>query len=390
MSRRPRVLIVGGPDVNARLELMVRLKTDFEVSAVGSNPALQAEFQAQGFGYESYRLHRGVNPSSDLMSLVQLVEIFKRRRPDVVHAFDTKPGIWGCLAGRLAGVPVVIGTVTGLGSLYATNGPRTRLLRSIYEQLQRAACWASTATVFQNLADARQLVAGGIVSAGKAVVIPGSGVRTDIFDPAKVPAAERLRVRAELGVRPDEILVTMVSRVIRSKGVLDFVDAAELIRGQVATARLLLVGAEDPESLDRLSGAELARLRRAVLWPGPRRDIPAVLAASDIFVLPSAYREGVPRVLLEAAAMGLPIVTTDSPGCNDVVVGEVNGLLVREGNPDALARAIVRLACEPEVRRTFGWASRRRAVEQFDLSVVAARTADLYRGLLKGRGSRER
>ena len=134
--------------------------------------------------------------------------------------------------------------------------------------------------------------------------------------------------------------------------------------------------------MDSFSAAELADVARVVHWPGPRNDVPLVLAASDLFVLPSYMREGIPRVLLEAAAMGLPLVTTDTPGCNDVVEEGVNGHLVPPRDPAALAAAIERLLDQPQQCRAFGRCSRERAVERFDLSVVVDATRDCYTQLL--------
>ena len=150
-------------------------------------------------------------------------------------------------------------------------------------------------------------------------------------------------MRASLGIPPDAPLVTMVARVIRSKGVEDFVAAAQQVRLRQPATHFLLVGPADKDSVDSFRLDELAEFGRIVHWPGARRDIPCVLAASDLFVLPSYLREGIPRVLLEAASMGLPLVTTDSPGCNDVVADGVNGFLTPLRDPAALSQAIQRL-----------------------------------------------
>lgn len=381
----PAVLLVGGPDVDARIPLMRFLRNDFEIAAVGSNPALADHFSAAGFTYYTYGLGRSTNPLRDALAIWQLTGIFRRLKPRIVHAFDTKPGVYACIAARLAGVPVVVGTVTGLGSLYVTDSWSVRMLRRVYEQLQKLASAFSDLTIFQNRDDASQFVDGGVVPAGKALLIPGSGVMTDVYSQSAITKEDRLRLRAQLGLPPDEPVVTMISRVIRSKGVLDFVAAARDASERGLRARFVLVGADDPESVDRLTNAERDLLRKTVIWTGPRRDIAAILGISSAFVLPTAYREGIPRVLLEAASMGLPIVTTDSPGCNDVVEDGVNGFLIRAGDPAALGKAILQLLEQPELREHFGQISRRRAVEQFDLSVIASQTRLAYARLLAGR-----
>ena len=131
MCSLPEVLLVGGPDVDARLELMNSLKDAFNFSALGSDPALNDRFLAEGFGYSTYRLSRRVNPILDLLTLGQLVITFRRLKPQIVHTFDTKPGVWARLAARIAGVPIVIGTLPGLGSLYASDGLKTRFVHRV-------------------------------------------------------------------------------------------------------------------------------------------------------------------------------------------------------------------------------------------------------------------
>ena len=377
----PKVLIVGGPDVDARLELMRALAGEYALAAAGTAPGLAPAFAAAGFPYFGYPL-AGPTPLADLRALHALVRLLRRVRPQLVHAFDARPGVYGCLAASLTGVPAVVGTIPGLGSLYVGGGPARRALRAAYETLQRWASHRSDVTLFQNRDDLEDLVARRVVPPDRAAVVPGSGVRTDLLDPALVSAAERRRVRASLGVPADAPLVTMVSRVIRTKGVAEFAAAARDLRRRVPGSHFLLVGAADPNSVDRLGPGELAGLAAAVHWPGPRRDVPQVLAASDLFVLPSYLREGIPRALLEAASMGLPLVTTDTPGCKDVVEDGVNGSLVPARDAEALARAVRRLLMQPELRERFGRESRRRAVSLFDLSVVVGQTRALYQELL--------
>jgi glycosyltransferase involved in cell wall biosynthesis len=386
MTNLPRVLIVGGSDVDARLELMNCLSDSFDVSALGSLSSLHDRFRAQGFGYTTYRLGRGANPVSDLSTLGQLLSVFCRIRPHVVHTFDTKPGVWGRLAARLAGVPIVIGTLPGLGALYANHDLKSRLVRSVYQPLQRLACHFSDLTIFQNRDDAGQFIAARVVPERKTRVIFGSGVLTDLFAPGQVSEAEQARFRRELGLQPNELIVTMVSRVIRSKGVLEYAAAARDLGARYSHVRFLLVGPDDNDGIDRLTSAELGQLKQNVVWPGPRQDIPTVLAVSDVFVFPSAYREGVPRVLLEAASMGLPIVTTDSPGCSEVVEDGVNGFRVPARDTEALAEAVLRLIVQPELRQRFGRVSRQRAVEYFDLSKIADQTRAIYHDFLERKG----
>jgi glycosyltransferase involved in cell wall biosynthesis len=382
-GKLPKVLIIGSDDVNARLDLMRGLAGTYALAAAGTSRELAPCFERSGFAYHYYPLSRGARLFSDAYALVALCRLLGRLRPRIVHAFDTKPGVYGCLAAHLVGIEVVIGTVTGLGSLYGEDGIRSKIVRGIYEKLQRLASRHSDATVFQNRDDRAEFLARRVVPADKAALIAGSGVPTGALDPARISEDQRHEVRANLGISANALLVTMVSRVIRSKGVEEFAAAAERLRSRFPQAHFLLVGPADSDSVDSFSAGELAALGRAVIWQGPRQDIPQVLATSDIFVLPSYLREGIPRALLEAAAMGLPLITTDSPGCNDVVEDGVNGLLTPARNPTALSEAIATLLARPDLCARFGWESRQRAVERFDLELVVTQTHRLYSELLE-------
>ena len=384
MDNLPTVLLVGDPDIDARIPLMKHLE-GFSVAAAGSSQALAQKFLESGFAYYWYPLSRRVDFLSDFSTLLHLTALFRRLSPTIVHTYDTKPGVWGRLAAKIARVPVIVGTLPGLGSLYINDRLLTRLIRLGYQPLQKLACSYSDLTIFQNQDDLRDFVRMGLAPITKATVISGSGVSSTLFDPGKVSPLERAQMRKEFGISQKSILVTMVSRVIRSKGVLDYAEAARIVQGQTNT-RFLLVGSSDESSLDKLTTAELSRLDQSVILSGRREDVSRLLGASDIFVFPSFLREGVPRVLLEAASMGLPIVTTNTPGCNSVVEEGVNGFLVPPRDPEALAEAILRLVADPEMRARFGRKSRQLAVSQFDLSLIANQTADLYHMLLVKKG----
>ncbi len=379
---RPRLVILGGPDVDARLELMQALKEHFQVSALGSDPSLRDMFERAGFRYDAYHLNRRTNPFADLLTLGELISKLRRLRPEIVHAFDTKPNVWGRLAARLSGVPVVIGTLTGKGSLYGSRGLKTTLARLVYRPLQTLACTVSDLTVFQNRDDQDYFTTSGMVRRQKTTVVPGSGVSTTRFDPIAASAQDKATLRSELGLREDHIVVTMISRLIRSKGVLEFSAVAPGVQAAYPNARFLLVGPDDPQSQDRLTPQELQQLKEAVICPGMRRDIALILSITDVFVLPTSYPEGIPRVLLEAASMGLPLVTTNSPGCREVVVEGSNGFLIEAGDTASLAQVILRLIEQPDLRRRFGQASRERATKYFDIAAITAQTCTIYEKFL--------
>jgi glycosyltransferase involved in cell wall biosynthesis len=254
------------------------------------------------------------------------------------------------------------------------------LARLAYQPLQTLACRMADLTVFQNADDAHEFERRHVVTQDHSIVIPGSGVRTDLFAPGHSDAEPLQRAELEL---PDQgLVVVMISRILRSKGVLDFAAAARATRLADPTVNFLLVGPADPDSVDALTVRELEELRGSITWVGRRSDVRNVLALADIFVFPSYYREGIPRVLLEAASMGLPLIAADVPGSREVVEDGVNGFLVPPREPQAISEAVLRLADAHELRQRFGDNSRSRAVSLFDSSLVAERIESLYRTLL--------
>jgi glycosyltransferase involved in cell wall biosynthesis len=382
-DRRRKLLLVGGPDVDARLPLMRQLSRRYDVAAAGSSQHAMSRVGQAGFECFDFPLVRRVNPLADVRSVNRLTAVMRKHRPDIVHTFDTKPGVYGCIAARRAGVPNVLTTITGLGSLYSRNDLRSTLLRRVYAGLQRIACRRADWTVFQNNRDRRQLIAEGVVSPERSLVVLGSGVDTDHYSAKQVKPAERNRLRRQVGLDEEEVVVTMIGRVTRSKGVLTFARAARLVRGSMPNVRFMLIGGEDKESLDRLQPGELETIRTSVHWIGPREDVVELLALSDVFVLPTAYREGIPRVLLEAAAMGLPLVASDMPGCDEVVAHDKNGLLLGHVSATDIAAAVVCLVRNEAARIRMGLESRRRAVRMFDLRVVSDQLDGLYQALLE-------
>ena len=378
-----RILIVGGDDVEKRIDLMRTLSDRFRFAAAGSDLGRAEEFADAGFPFFYYPMDRGTNPLSDARTFFFLGRVMRRLQPDLVHAFATKPAVWGRLAARWAGVPAVMGTLPGLGSLYSFNDFRTRVVRRLYQPLQRRACRSSDLTVFQNRKDFNQFVDTDVAPRERSVVIPGSGVRTEEFSRENANPSAVAAFRSAVGAREGDLVITMISRLIRSKGVREFAEAARLLAAEGRAVRFVLAGPEDHGSWDSLSPGELEEVRGSVSYLGERADVRTLYGGSDIFVLPS-YREGLPRVLLEAASMGLPLVATRNPGCEEVVEEGRNGFLVEGRNGVALAEKIKVLVDQPLLRKRFSRESRTIAVNRFDLRVIAEATASHYQRLLKG------
>jgi glycosyltransferase involved in cell wall biosynthesis len=220
--------------------------------------------------------------------------------------------------------------------------------------------------IFENPDDREQFVAAGAIEPDRAVVIRGGGINLKDFAPAPEPAGAPI--------------VTLASRLIWAKGIREFVAAAGIVRRIMPATRFALVGEPDPGNPTSVDEAVLRQWNEegAVEWWGPRSDMQAVLAQSTIVVLPTLYREGVPRILMEAASAGLPIVTTDAPGCREIVEHGRNGILVPPGDEEAVAAAIISLLEAPALRRQYGAAGRVLAVEEFGVDAVVARTLAIY------------
>jgi len=318
---------------------------------------------------------RAMDLAEDARALAELVRLFRRLRPDIVHTHNPKPGVYGRLAARLAGVPAIVNTVHGL---YATPDDRWAR-RAVVYGVERAATTCSQAELVQNPEDLDTL--GRLrVPPGKLVLL-GNGVDLARFHP--VTAAAAARARQALGAADGQVVVGMVGRLVWQKGLRELFAAAERLRRCRPEVLVVLVGPLDPDKADGLGEADLAAARALgnVSFLGPRRDVEALYPGFDLFVLPS-YREGFPRSAMEASACGVPVVATDIRGCREVVDPGVTGLLVPPHDARALAQAIGQLAADPARRQAMGRAARRRAEAEFDDRRVVSITLDVYRRLL--------
>jgi glycosyltransferase involved in cell wall biosynthesis len=313
------------------------------------------------------------------MAIGQLSKLVQGVRPDVVQTFDTKPNLLAPLAIRGA-VPVVR-TINGMGWVFSSAHLKALALRPVYLALQRlAACW-TTATVFQNTADSRFFRRYHLLGNSPAVLIGSSGIDVGAFEAAQVQALSIAKLRAELSLGDSEVVLT-VSRLTVQKGIPTLLEAAAIVHAVRPGVRFLLVGPRESEGPFAVDQALIDRYAPYVIALGTRSDVPALLGLADVFACPTEYREGVPRVLLEAGLAGVPIVTTRVPGCDDVVVENWNGHLVPQRDPRALAAAILDLLQDPTRARAMGERSIELVRREFDLNVVADRYADLYRQLL--------
>ena len=314
---------------------------------------------------------RGMAPWRELKTLLELSMIYRRERPDVVHHVAMKPVIYGAVVARLTGVPTVINALAGLGFVFVSAGLRARLLRPLIKMALRVALRGpSISNLVQNPDDIAVLKRLR-VSQERITMIKGSGVDVSHFTPQPEPEGR--------------IVISMVSRMLWDKGVGEVVESARILRACAVPVQVRLIGAPDPENPASIPEQRLREWHRdgVVEWQGYRDDVRSVWAESHIAVLPS-YREGLPKSLLEAAACGRPIVTSDVPGCREIVRDGENGLLVPVNDPEALARALGRLIDDATLRHGMGERGRRLVEKEFAEPIVTRQTLDLYRDAREG------
>ena len=314
---------------------------------------------------------RGGSPLGEIATLVRLVKLYRRYRPTVVHHVALKPVIYGSLAARIARVPGIVNAVTGLGYVFTAPTSHARLLRGIMRvALRMAFSRTHTTIIVQNPDDEETLLQGGLVRADQTRLIRGSGVDLDEFHVTDFPD----------GVPT----VVLASRMLWDKGVGEFVEAAKTLRAQGVAARFVLVGDTDPDNPRAVPRTQLSQWHESgvVEWWGHRSDMAAVFAGSHVVCLPSTYGEGIPKVLIEAASAGRPIVATDAPGCREIVQNGENGLLVPMHDPVALGKALRTLIGDHALRREMGARGRRLVEDEFTIERVLDDTMAVYRELL--------
>jgi glycosyltransferase involved in cell wall biosynthesis len=353
----------------------------FDVSVVSSPGAeLDAFGERERVPVHAVAMERRITPLRDIASVVRLWRLFRRERPDVVHAHTPKGGLLGTLAATAARVPVRIYHMRGL-PLATQKGWRRFLLA----QTERVSCALAHRVLCVGESLREAAVEAGISTRDRLTVLgagSGQGVDTSRFDPSRFDAAARLARRRELAVPDDALVFGFVGRLVRDKGILELWEAWQQVREQIPHAVLIVVGGADsrdaapPEMLDALARDERVRMVGFVSEP------PATYAAMDVVVLPT-YREGFPNVPLEAAAMCRPVVATAVTGCVDAVRDGETGTLVRARSGDDLARAMLRYASDPELRTEHGEAARRRVLRDFRRERVWQHLADEYARLFE-------
>ena len=351
---------------NFRRNLIERLQSEgFDVVAVAPRDEHTAALTASGVRYFPIDVDsKGVSPLRDLRLTAQYYDIFRQLRPVAYLGWTIKPNVYGSLAAHALGIPV-INNISGLGTAFIKVNMLTRIVRKLY----RTALSRSATVFFQNRDDRDLFVAQHLVPAGSARLLPGSGIDLAQFS----PPAEATTLAEQ---RPVAFL--MVARLLRDKGVIEFVEAARIVRAAHPEVEFQLLGFLDVENRTAISRAEVEawEAERVVRYLGSASDVRPHLARATAVVLPS-YREGMPRSLLEAAAMARPLIATDVPGCTEIARAGENAILCKVRDAASLAEAMsAMLALTPAERAAMGARGREIAEQEFDVSVVEERYLD--------------
>ena len=325
-----------------------------------SDPRTARILNAWGVPLETLPLARaGMNPIADMRSLVAILGAFRRNRPDVVFTYQTKPVIYGSIAAWIGGVPRRYAMITGLGYAFV---PEPGLKRKIVRSLAFVAIWIAlklvSHAIFQNNDDLELFVSRKLIGRDRVARVRGSGVDLRHFTPSPLPSGATTFL--------------MLARLLRDKGVYQFVDAARIVKRSHPTVRFILVGPFDPNPAAIRPDEVSPWVQEGVIeFLGPVEDVRPVIANCTVLVLPSYYGEGIPHAILEAMAMGRAIITTDATGCRETVVDGMNGYLVEVKQAAPLAAAAMRFIEDPGLAERMGRESEERAKKLFDGDAVA-------------------
>jgi glycosyltransferase involved in cell wall biosynthesis len=368
-----------------------RLSTALELAAQGHEVVMLSppgdygsRFASHGLRWIGLAMDRAsLNPLREMMTLHELVRTLRQERPALLHSFTMKCAVYGAIASRAAGVPAVVNAVAGMGYVYASDRMKARILRPMVTALMRGTLASSRSLlILQNPDDAETFAR--LVPERSIRVIRSSGVDTARFHPSD-SAAQTGRVPSA------RLRVVLAARLLWEKGVGEFVEAARILRRAGRDIECLLAGMPDPGNPRSVSLATVEQWSSEglVTWLGHVEDMPGLLRTVDAMALPSYYREGVPKSLIEGAASGLALVTTPLPGCREVVREHgVDGLHVPPRDAAALAERLAALDDDRELLQRLGARARANALAHFDERAVIRRTIEVYEELLQDRPSR--
>jgi glycosyltransferase involved in cell wall biosynthesis len=381
---RLRVAHVIGADIGVRFILLNQLlflkNRGYHVSAVCSNGRWVKEVETAGIPVKTIDIIRSVNPHRDVLSLWRLFHYFRSEKFDLVHTHTPKAGFLGRIAAKMARVPVIVHTNPGF-YFHENSG---NFSRAFYVLMEKMAAYCCDLIFSQNSEDIETAIREGICPPSKIKCL-GNGIDISRFDPDQFSPEMILAKKRELGIRPASRLVGFIGRLVREKGVIEFLQAARLVAEKVPNVKFLVVGPLEPEKSDQICPGIVKQLGledTVILIAEMRTDVPALLAILDVLVLPS-HREGMPRLPMEAGLMRKPVVATNIRGCREIVKNKETGILVPVKSARELAEAITYLLENPEEAHAMGINARKRVKEFYDEKNIFPRIAAEYERLTR-------
>lgn len=327
----------------------------------------------ESFFYHYIPLSRsGKQIFTEFKSFIAMYQLMQRIQPSIVHLVTIKPVIYGAIAARCARVPAVAAAIAGLGHVFVNHNWKARIFRYYISRLYKFAFQhVNLKIIFQNADDKNTLLLSKAFQEKQAILVRGSGVDLTQYSSTVEPDTSRF-------------VVIMAARLLRDKGVIEYVEAARLLKARGIDARFCLAGLPDPGNPSSIQPSQLEAWhnKKYIEYLGYCANIPVLFAKSHLIVLPS-YREGLPKVLIEAAACGRAIVTTDAPGCREAIIPNQTGLLVKPGDVLALANAIHTLITNTALRQAMGAAGRKLAEQEFNINKIVHKHLQIYANLMQ-------
>lgn len=354
----------------------------YDVIAIVPKDEYAVRIKEAGIQIETYNLDRNsINPIRITRSLLSLRNIIRNREIDIVHTFRLQPNIMGTLAAKLAKVKFIVNHITGLGIAFSSGTLRSKFFMFTTIVLYKFVFSLTSCVIFQNPDDIKTFRKFILCNRKKIQLIKGSGINCYKYSPWSFNRSEVDKITAELNINSDHLVFTMISRLIWHKGINEFVMAAKTLNMKYSHLKFLVVGGKDDANPQSIEDKYIKLHNTDVIFLGKRSEIKSILYLSDVYVLPSFYREGIPRTILEAMAMAKPIVTTTMPGCNLTVEQNRNGFLIKPKDTNELVSSLEKFIKNRDLINQFGNYSRQKAIKDFSENVIFSQISELYRNL---------
>lgn len=375
LNKTQKILFVVNVDwffLSHRLPIALAAKdAGFEVWVAAADTGDGEKIESFGLHFIDIPFSRkGTNILSEIRLFPKLFRLYKKLNPELVHHVTIKPVLFGSIVARLFRRIHIVNAITGLGFTFSKDTKAKSLAWGIQRAYKLALGNPRQVTIFQNPDDLNHFVQNNLIKDKQAVIIKGSGVDCSVFKPSKDHVEGQL--------------ILLASRMIQDKGIYEFVEAAEIVKKQKPNVRFVLAGMSDDGNPNAIPVHQLESWtdEGIVEWVGYREEMVSLIQQSSMVVLPTTYPEGVPKILIEAAACGKPIITSDRPGCREIVTDRINGFLIDPGDSSELASTILTLLNDPELGKKYGGSGRERVLNEFSEEIVIEKTLALYRRMM--------